>query len=190
MPVGPQHSHVVQETAGKIRDLPISDRLADLLESAAVQAGIETVLVYSGGQCAEGTCTKRKGSRRHDLGEAADLQLFVDNRVLDFTIADDRPKVAEFVTQCASLGAEGIGAAKDYMGPRELHIGFGGRAVWGRGGKSAHAPAWLIAAVQEGWAMQEAPSASTPPGAAAMPQGAASLDSDDAEEEALSDRPR
>jgi len=66
---------VVENTAGKTRDLPIASRLKQILSFAASVAGIDEVRVESGGQCAIGTCSKRVGSTRHDLGNAADLDL-------------------------------------------------------------------------------------------------------------------
>lgn len=144
--------HVEQHTDGKTRDLPISDALADLLEFAAGVAGVDLVWVYSGGQCAEGTCEKRIGSTRHDLGGAADLHLIKDGKALDFSIDTDREYFALFLEACARYGAEGIGAAEDYMGSTAAHIGFGSRNVWGRDGKSANAPDWVRRSVAKGWA--------------------------------------
>lgn len=151
MPIGSEHPHVEQHTEGKVRDLPISTALADLLEGAAQSTGIDTVWVYSGGQCAIGTCDKRIGSPRHDLGSAADLHLVVSGRHLNFENSDDRRMFADFLETCAALGAEGIGAASDYMGPTSAHVGFGGRAVWGKNGKAANAPDWVKRAVARGW---------------------------------------
>ena len=152
MPVSPDHPHVEQHTEGKTRDLPISKKLADVLEAAAIAAGIDTVWIYSGGQCAKGTCSKRTGSTRHDLGAAADLHLVSSGSPLDFNKTKDRDVFATFLEACAKQGAEGIGAAADYMGSTSAHIGFGGRAVWGRNGKSANAPDWVKRAVAKGWA--------------------------------------
>jgi len=47
---------VVENTAGKTRDLPIASRLKQILSFAASVAGIDEVRVESGGQCAIGTC--------------------------------------------------------------------------------------------------------------------------------------
>ena len=140
-----------EETQGKTRDLPISDTLKALLTSAADECGIDVVRVTSGGQCAKGVCDKRTGSTRHDNGMAADLQVQADGKWLDFTKPDERPIIAAFVRACARLGATGIGAAVDYMGPKTLHIGYGPKAYWGKSGKSANAPDWLGDAVKAGW---------------------------------------
>jgi hypothetical protein len=128
--------------------MPIDDNLRQLLIRAADAVRIDTVIVTSGGQPATGP--NRTGSHRHDNGNAADLQLWKANRTLDFENQSDRPIVAAFVTAAAAHGATGIGAGVDYMGPKTLHIGFGSKAAWGAGGKTANAPGWLVAAFNEG----------------------------------------
>lgn len=168
-------ANVVEATQGKIRDLPIKSALKTLLGAAGTDAGIDTVRVTSGGQCAKGTCSKRTGSTRHDLGNAADLQLIKDGRALDFTQANDLPIIRAFVTAATKRGATGVGAGIAYMGPKTLHIGFGTKAVWGAGGSTANAPQWLRDAAQAGWSAS---------GAKSVLSAFESLDSDDAEEEA------
>lgn len=155
---------VREDTRKQIRCLPIAAELRRLLERAADRAGIALVRVTSGGQAPKGSGGKRTGSTRHDNGRAADLQLLIDGRrALDFTDADDLPFVAAFVTAAAALGASGIGAGVDYMGPRTLHVGFGTspsdhtQLVWGAGGRSANAPKWLRKAAETGWADPVAP---------------------------------
>ena len=66
---------IIENTRGKVRDLPIAPRLKQILALAGTAAGIDEVVVESGGQCALGTCSKRRGSTRHDLGNAANLDL-------------------------------------------------------------------------------------------------------------------
>jgi hypothetical protein len=144
-------AEIVEATEGKIRDRPIKDELRRLLAKAADAAAIETVLVTSGGQASKGTPGKRTGSTRHDLGNAADLQLLKGGRPLDFTVAADRAVIEAFVTAAAANGATGIGAGVEYMGPKTLHVGFGSKSVWGAGGKAANAPDWLKRAVLAGW---------------------------------------
>ena len=144
-------ARVEEHTQGKTRDLPISPALRTLLLGAAQATGIDLVKVTSGGQCRKGTCTKRTGSERHDDGQAADLQLVVGGRTLDFTRAADLPKFEAFVAAAARAGATGLGAGLDYMGPRTIHVGFGGKAVWGAGGKAAKAPEWIRRAARSGW---------------------------------------
>lgn len=135
-----------QAQLASIRRQPLSAKLSALLETAAAQAGIDEVHVFSGGQ-PKAPGKPRTGSARHDNGNAADVDLRIKGRILNFEVAADRLKVAAFVMACAKLGATGIGAATDYMGPTRLHIGFGSRAVWGAGGKAVNAPQWLRDAV-------------------------------------------
>lgn len=146
--------------SGKTRDMPINDRLRAVLLAAAERSGIDTVIVVSGGQ--PGSKGGRVGSTRHDGGNAADLMLRRDGRILNFTRAGDRAVIEEFVAAAAANGALGIGAGVDYMGPETLHVGFGlnaqdrTRVVWGAKGSSARAPAWLRQAAQRGWDDPEA----------------------------------
>jgi len=144
-------AEIIEAIEGKIRDKPINNKLKRILDKAADAAEIETVLVTSGGQVAKGTPGKRTGSTRHDLGNAADLQLLKQGKALDFTTTADRKVVAAFVTAAAANGATGIGAGVEYMGPKTLHVGFGAKSVWGASGKAANAPDWLKDAVFDGW---------------------------------------
>lgn len=140
---------------GKIRDLPISRELEQVLLKAAGAAGIDVIFVTSGGQ--PGTSGRSVGSTRHNGGRAADLQLIVDGRTLSFSDLDGGETVERYVTAAAAHGANGIGAGVGYMGPQTLHIGFGAdasdhrRIVWGAGGKAKNAPQWLRDAAERGW---------------------------------------
>jgi len=140
-----------QAQLANIRKKPISKKLKTLLENAAVRAGIDEVIVVSGGQARLGTNGPRTGSTRHDDGNAADLELKKGQKTLDFTKASDQPIVANFVEACAAFGATGMGAGVNYMGKHRLHIGFGTRATWGDGQKSSTALPWLKAAAKRGW---------------------------------------
>lgn len=152
-------SRVVQAqlTSGATRNKPITAELERILHQAAVAAGVDRVVVGSGGQPAA-PGTPRKGSTRHDNGRAADFKLYQGGKVLTFTDALAPPAVVRFITECARLGANGIGASVKYMGPETFHVGFGlspsdhSRVVWG-GAKatSAGAPKWLREACQAGW---------------------------------------
>jgi hypothetical protein len=141
-----------EDTAGSTRSLPISPELKILLLEAAESSNVDLVRVISGGQCPKGECSKRIGSVRHDNGKAADLQLYVDGKRQLFTDAAGLEIFKAFVTASATGGATGIGAGVHYMGAATIHVGYGTRAVWGAGGKSANAPEWLIEAVKAGWA--------------------------------------
>jgi hypothetical protein len=142
---------VIENTRGKVRDLPIAPRLKQILSLAGTAAGIDEVVVESGGQCALGTCTKRTGSTRHDLGNAADLDLRKNGRTLKFTNSSDLVHFQSFVEAAASFGATGIGGDVGYMGASRLHVGFGSRATWGGNGGTGEAPAWLASAARRGW---------------------------------------
>lgn len=137
---------------GVIRDLPIMPRLRDILSKAADKAGVDHVRISSGGQVSKAAGgingVNRTGSPRHDNGGAADLELLKGGHVLNFENPAERPIVAAFVTEASRLGATGIGASDDYMGPTKLHVGFGTKATWGGpDARSKDAPAWLRAAV-------------------------------------------
>lgn len=139
-----------EDTRGKIRDLPIEESLRDILTEAATRAGIDLVRVTSGGQAAKGTPGKRTGSTRHDLGRAADLEIWLGGRPLSFVKSTDLPFFKRFIGEAVGLGATGVGAGVGYMGPTTVHMGFGAPAVWGAGGKNANAPQWLREAVEHG----------------------------------------
>jgi hypothetical protein len=138
---------LIEDTKGKIRDLPIQPRLRDLLIEAAEVTGVDVVRVISGGQAKLGSSGKRTGSTRHDEGKAANLMLEIAGQPLSFATDAGLPIFEAFVTASARLGATGIGAGIGYIGPLPIHVGFGDPAIWGAGGKAANAPAWLRRAV-------------------------------------------
>ncbi len=146
---------VVEDTKGKTRDLPIDKNLKAILLRAGEEAGVDKVRVISGGQPAIGTSNKRVGSTRHDLGRAADLELWKNGKALSFTPESDLPTFKTFVTAAARLGAIGFGAGTNYMGPQRIHVGFGlhagcnAKAIWGATGSVA--PTWLKEAAKAGW---------------------------------------
>lgn len=141
---------------GKTRDRPIVPQLEELLREAARRVGVATVYVVSGGQ--PGSHGRRTGSTRHDGGRAADLKL-LDAFGTPYVFNDTHAPsiIADFVTECAALGANGIGAGVEYMGNQTLHIGYGlnpadtTRLTWGEDGKSVNSPAWLTRAAALGW---------------------------------------
>jgi hypothetical protein len=141
---------IVYNNAGSTRNDPLNNRLSTALQAAAAAAGIDRIVVTSGGQEAEGEGGARTGSTRHDHGNAADVELYVGGRLLDFTNSQDQALYQQFVTAAASNGVTGIGAGSDYMGNSRIHVGFGAPAVWGAGGSSANAPDWLRAAYNAG----------------------------------------
>lgn len=128
---------------GTIRNRPLSRELEAVYRQAAAAAGIDGITVVSGGQGG----ARRTGSTRHDHGGSGDIKLMRGGRVLSFENPEDLPYIRAFVSRAHQLGAQGIGAGRDYMGSETLHVGFGKPAVWGADGKGANAPAWLREAV-------------------------------------------
>jgi hypothetical protein len=153
---------IVGPPANVIRNRSITTELRELLDGAADATGVGRVVIVSGGQTSnhaanlKGVVGGWTGSRRHDNGRAADIELVRDGDTLTFTDTDGS-RVAEFVTAAAARGAIGIGAGVNYMGRKRIHVGFGNsptdlqKLVWGAAGASANAPAWLRAAAGEGW---------------------------------------
>lgn len=135
---------------GTIRNQPVSPELERALNNAAAAAGIDGVVINSGGQPAAGSGGARTGSTRHDDGGAADLQLIVGGRALDITNPNDLPLIQAFIAQAQANGATGFGAGTDYMGNNTLHVGFGAPGVWGAGGAGDAAPDWLRTAAGGG----------------------------------------
>jgi len=130
-----------------IRKRKLSNKLNSVLEYAAGEAGVE-VDVWSGGQAKRGSGGKRKGSTRHDLGNAADLDLYVNEngrrRRLKSSNSKDRIKIAAFIRASTKAGATGVGTGRNggYMGDGRLHVGFGTSATWGGGMTGDYAHAW------------------------------------------------
>lgn len=130
--------------AGATRNDPLDPKLIDAMSFVA-DLGI-TMDVVSGGQEAAGQGGSRTGSTRHDHGQAADVDFYKDGRKLDWNNPADLPVLQYIVSTAKARGVTGIGAGDDYMGAGRFHVGFGTPAVWGAGGKSANAPAWLVEA--------------------------------------------
>lgn len=149
-----------QAQLASTRTMPINARLYALLDAAAAATDVD-VVVTSGGQGAKGSGKPRIGSTRHDNGQAADLELHRDGKALSFETGE-RVAFIDFVKACAARGATGIGAGVNYMGDKRIHVGFGSKAIWGAGGMSAAAPAWLRSAVEAGWAHPVAMKAKRP----------------------------
>lgn len=163
-------NRVVLQNSSATRDMDITEKLEAQLNYAAQRNDL-TVVVYSGGQMplqeairlgakkdSEGVWRLpngegvRVGSTRHDHGDSADIYL-VNNKTgqkLDMRVSADRELMEEFLIDAVAAGANGIGAAVDYMGPNHLHVGGGSVSAWGAGGKSANAPSWVRNALNEG----------------------------------------
>lgn len=130
---------------GATRNQEISD---DLLRRLAYleEMGV-TAEVFSGGQDGiETGSSNRVGSVRHDHGGAADVFFHKDGRKLDWANEQDLPIFQQIVAKGKENGVTGFGAGPGYMQPGSMHIGMGKPSVWGAGGKSDTAPAWLKAA--------------------------------------------
>jgi len=153
------------------RNKAITAELRKVLEIAAQAAGIDRIVITSGGQDALGEGTRRTGSTRHDRGRAADVYCIADGVTLTFTDQDAHPRIVAFVTEAAAAGANGIGAGVHYMGNKVIHVGFGTspsdgkRLAWGAGGAVAAAPGWLTAACQAGWSRATAAAQGVAPSA-------------------------
>ena len=119
----------VQDKVAAIRKMPISPELKQVLQTAGREAGV-SVRVTSGGQ-PQAPGGPRTGSTRHDLGNAADLDVISGGRVLNDNKPDDVKIKQTFVTAARKAGATGIGAGMGYMGPEKVHVGFGTKATWG-----------------------------------------------------------
>ncbi|TCB64858.1 hypothetical protein E0H88_14480 [Acinetobacter sp. ANC 4216] len=107
------------QVLAKVRNDKVDNRLIKILLLAGEEAGVDEIRVTSGGQCSIGTCSKRVGFTRHDLGNAADLELWVGGKLVNFTNDSGLAIYKTFVTAVARLGAAGIGAGIGYMGAKK-----------------------------------------------------------------------
>ncbi|MGE8128967.1 hypothetical protein ACQKQD_18500 [Methylobacterium sp. NPDC080182] len=128
----------------------ISDVLGRQISAAAAAAGVNAE-VFSGGQ----DPAHQYGSTRHNHGNAADLKLYTtgpngQKRYLDMTNEADRVVMEKFIRESVKAGANGVGAAPNYMGAHGIHVGGGSPAAWGAGGSTANAPEWVRRAHQQG----------------------------------------
>ncbi|MGU3662193.1 hypothetical protein [Methylobacterium fujisawaense] len=132
------------------RKQAITDVLSRQISAAATAAGVNAE-VFSGGQ----DPAHQYGSTRHNHGNAADLKLYTTGpdgkrRYLDMTNDADRVVMERFIRESVKAGANGVGAAPNYMGPNGIHVGGGSPAAWGAGGSTANAPEWVRRAHQQG----------------------------------------
>lgn len=137
------------------RNKPIKQELARQLNYGAAVAGVDRILINSGGQDAAGTPgARRTGSNRHDHGNAADFKMSKYGLDLDFTNPAHLPIFEAFIQGVVRAGATGVGAAVDYMGPNTIHVGGGLALAWGAGGRGATAPKWIKDAHARGMKQQ------------------------------------
>jgi hypothetical protein len=128
----------------------ISEVLQRQISAAATAAGVNAE-IFSGGQ----DPNHQYGSARHNHGNAADLKLYATSpdgkrRYLDMTKDADRVVMEKFIRESVKAGANGVGAAPNYMGAHGIHVGGGSPAAWGAGGSTANAPDWVRRAHQQG----------------------------------------
>ncbi len=140
----------------KTRNLPISEELEKQLAYAAKKNGLE-VIVTSGGQCAAGSCQRRVGSTRHDLGGAADVVLKdpATGELLSHRDAEDRARMQSFIQDAVTAGVNGVGAGSGYMTENTIHLGGGSVATWGQDKTSKTSEAWVNEAVSSGISQRE-----------------------------------
>lgn len=141
-----------QNQGGATRSQALTDALQRQIVAAATAAGVNAE-VYSGGQDEHGP--NRTGSHRHDHGNAADLKLYTvgsdgKKRYLSMSNDAEREVMAKFIRESVKAGANGVGAAIDYMGANGIHVGGGSTAAWGAGGASGSAPDWVKRAHEQG----------------------------------------
>lgn len=154
---------------GATRNLPISENLQRAM-SFLPELGV-TMDVYSGGQPARGTSSRRVGSTRHDHGNAADVTFRdASGRMLDWNTPADIPTLQAIVQRARASGVTGFGAGNDYMGAGRMHIGFGNPGVWGAGGRGVNAPEWLVQAYNTPYERGGAAAAVEAMGTGGLPQ--------------------
>ena len=125
---GTATGNVKYNNQGAKRDLPIQQKLMDILQTAAVAAKVD-VLINSGGQVpkSEGGVdgVNRTGSNRHDKGYASDVALYVpdfNGRKLSSNSAADLAIMILFMRECKDAGATSVGQGNGYMGDTGIHV--------------------------------------------------------------------
>jgi hypothetical protein len=124
-----QAGRIEYQLVGKKRDLYVSKKLEQVLAAAARKAGVDVVVITSGGQ--PGTRGLRKGSTRHDTLDAADLICKVGNRKLNKDNTSDRSILDKFVRACRSEGILAGGMSNGYMGEFTMHVDMLGAYIGG-----------------------------------------------------------
>ena len=176
----------LQMKKASIRRRPISGKLQKVLDYASAQAGVE-VDIWSGGQRGindartPGLPNRRTGSTRHDNGNAADLDLYINDngkrRKLSSKNPKDRVLIAKFIKHAGAAGATGMGTGQGYMGDGRLHVGFGRATTWGGGMVGDYKHAWREGQKLQGKVnLDEAPKAESGPVVPQWGQAAVALD--------------
>lgn len=121
--VKPASVPIIDMTAGKIRDKPISEDVRNRISTAAIATDPNiSIGLVSGGQDATGP--NRTGSHRHDNGGAGDIVLIRDGKQV--TPVEDPELYARFLENAAAAGFTGIGHYS-----WGVHVGGGSKAAWG-----------------------------------------------------------
>ena len=117
------------QLAGKKRDKYVSSKLENALAAAAKIAGVDVVMITSGGQ--PGSRGTRTGSLRHDTLDAADLICKVSNRQLNKDNMNDRRILDKFVRAARTKGILAGGMSSGYMGAFTMHLDMLGASLGG-----------------------------------------------------------
>jgi len=166
---GQSSGRINYENQGAVRSLALSDRLERLLRQTAEEVGLD-VHIVSGGQMsmeayqnARGTKRNtggssptyylngravRKGSVRHDNGNAADLYLTDGSQRIPL----DDPRMNLFVETFFRNGGAGGSGDRDYMGEYNIHLDIVGTSAGGT--RSWNASTQFLAAMNRGLAQQ------------------------------------
>lgn len=164
---------------GATRSLPLDPQLERILIAAADAAGIDTIVVNSGGQTADRDPSRQNqpggwtGTTAHNDGHAGDIMLVAGGRTLDFSNPADQAIFSNFVTAARQNGAGGFGAGTNYMGNSTIHVDIGNPRTWGArnpDGSWGAAPGWLNTAFNAGAGQTAMAYSPTPP--APIPGGA------------------
>ena len=139
----------------RTRNQAIQPQLLNILQSAAEEAGVR-VVIWSGGQDIRGRGNNRTGSKRHDAGFAADVDLYDGTNRLSVNDPEDLAIVQTFARAAKAAGATGFGAGNGYMSDNRFHVDIAddnsifpgesnyGVRSWGTpDARSAGAPQWL-----------------------------------------------
>jgi hypothetical protein len=106
---------------GLTRNKPIKQELFDILVTAARATGVR-VIITSGGQDSPFRGARRTGSRRHDNGFAADLELYSSGALLSSSNNSHLNIIKTFVNACFAAGATAVGAGNGYMSDTRIHV--------------------------------------------------------------------
>lgn len=120
------------------RPYAIDPKLMDILERAAEAVDVD-VKITSGGQDTvdvKGGHRHNNTSTRHDLGQAADVQIYKNNQ----RQRSDSDIAKDFIRQCGMHGAKEVGYG--YMGNYSIHIGLKGVDHVNTQGQTPNSQAW------------------------------------------------